>query len=74
MEYINMQMELTIVENGKIISIMGRDNMNFQTGPVTLEIGKIISCMGLVTSSMSMVESGMDSLEKASINPNSKKN
>lgn len=42
MVYINMLMVHFIVEIGKIINIMEKDNMNFQMEHVMLEIGKII--------------------------------
>ncbi len=42
MEFINMQMVHFIVEIGKIINIMEKDNINFLMEPVMWEIGKII--------------------------------
>jgi hypothetical protein len=74
MVYTNMQMEPYIEENGKIINIMAKENINFPTVQFIKENGKIISCMVLDIILILKGENGKENTEKVNSNLNCKNN
>lgn len=70
MVHINMQTELYIGENGKIISITAKDSINFPMELFIRENGKTISCMELDFMLILRAENGMGNLEMGNFNQN----